>query len=516
MQGRRWSEVKVGLLVAVGLALIAALVLNSANWRRGIGGKILRARFNFVANLQLGAPVHMNGVQIGKVIGMKLLEEGVEVKLRVKSPIPLRKGCVASIGFLGVVGETYVEIENGPVGNPPVEDNELIEGRDPTSTAMVLRKAEEAAKIAVEVVSSTLDLVDALRPKIDRAVEKLSEAAEGISAGIGKLDKTLASIQSLSNELQVLIAENRRELRRIVARLDELTDKAARDYEGIKSQTAVLLEEARGTVGVTRREVSRAAGSADEALKRLEELSAKVEEAVDLIQRELLADLDELKGEAAADLKEARDLLKDIRATSSAIKGTAARIDGLLKGLEEGRGTAGKLVSSDETLRRIRSTLEGIDEAARSVSKAVESFRSDYNLIGGQSLTWGAGFRYVNLPGSFRSSVSLKLGSLMTGVTVEEGRPMLDLQYVRPINLRDLFLRVRIGALRSKAGLGLDLWPVKWLGLSTELIDAGGDRPRVDSFLSLKLYKNWHLILGGEDLLDQRGIAFGVMRSEVR
>lgn len=513
---RRWSEVKVGLLVAVGLALIAALILNSANWRRGIGGKALRAKFSFVANLQPGAPVHMNGVQIGKVTGINLLEEGVEVRMRVKSPIPLRKGCVASIGFLGVVGETYVEIENGPVGNPPVEDNELIEGRDPTNTAMVLRKAEEAARIAAEVVRSTLDLVNALRPKLDRTTERLSESVEGMRRGLDELNRTLASLRELSGELQTLIAQNRRELKRIIARADELTAKAARDYEEIESHAAALLEEARRSAASVKQEVGRAAGSADEAFGRLEKLSAEVEGAIDRIQRELLASIGELKGEAAADLREARDLLKDIRATSSALRGAAAGIDGLLKELEEGGGTAGKLISSDETIRKAHSALEELEGAARSVSRALESFRSDYNLIGGQSLRWGAGFRYVNLPGSFRSNISLRLGSLMAGITVEGGRPKLDLQYVRPISLSDLLLRVRIGSLRSKAGLGLDLWPVRWIGLSTELIDTGGDRPRVDSFLSLKLYENWHLIFGGEDLLNRRGITFGVIRSEVR
>ncbi|HEX29860.1 TPA: MCE family protein, partial [Candidatus Poribacteria bacterium] len=150
MRKKTASEIKVGLLIALSLVILVLLLTNSANWR-GIGGKILKARFDFVSNLQLGAPVHMSGVEIGRVIDIKLVEEGVEVTMRIKSPQPIRKGCVASIDFLGVVGETYVEIENGPLGNPPLPDKAVIRGRNPVSTATVLSKAEKAALTVIDM-----------------------------------------------------------------------------------------------------------------------------------------------------------------------------------------------------------------------------------------------------------------------------------------------------------------------------------------------------------------------------
>ena len=131
-----WSvQLKVGLVVIIGVVLLIVLMVNAANSPWSVSGELLRVSFNNAGDLRVGAKVQLAGVQVGKVTSVELNQDGtrVEVQMRVKEAFQrLRQGCQVKVGVIGFVGEAYIHLTNGPVGNPNLKPADLpLTGKDP-------------------------------------------------------------------------------------------------------------------------------------------------------------------------------------------------------------------------------------------------------------------------------------------------------------------------------------------------------------------------------------------------
>jgi len=509
MQRRTASEIKVGLLIALSLVILVLLLTNSANWRRGIGGKILKVRFDFVSNLQLGAPVHMSGVEIGRVIDIKLLEEGVEVTMRIKSPQPIREGCVASIDFLGVVGETYVEIENGPLGNPPLPDKAVITGKNPVSTATVLSKAEKAALTVMDMAQTALQAVRQSRSDLQTSIAELTDR---LDKTLSLVNGTLASLQETSDELRALASENREKLASIASQVDRITQKGAQDYDEVLPQVKSLIAETRRTITTTSDQLEGAIAAVRDTARTLESTGQKLDKRVREMEARLTSSSSEMKGRILKEIDSIHQTVEDLSKLSASIKGASDELAELLKKIKSGEGTIGALVRSDETLHRAHNTMSQLERAARDTSKVLQALCSELNPTDGLIPRWDAGIRYTS-GSSLISQLAFRLGDLKLGITMTGDRPDYDLQYIRPFHIGPSLLEARIGAVRSRAGAGFDWWWLSHkLGLTLDLSDSGSKTPRIDTYLRLRLLKGWSLSLGGENIAGERGFSAGLMK----
>src|SRR5207237_5519348 len=94
MNRDRALELKVGIFVAIGLAMIAGFVLKFG--RLGEGLKIyydVTVRFKDASGLLKGSDILLSGAKIGRVAGgPRLLGEGVAVPLRIYEYVKIPKG----------------------------------------------------------------------------------------------------------------------------------------------------------------------------------------------------------------------------------------------------------------------------------------------------------------------------------------------------------------------------------------------------------------------------------------
>ena len=79
-----WSELKIGVMAVIAIALTAILVISVGGasgfaWQR----YSLKTTFDNVQGLKSGAFVRVAGVEVGKVTGVQLKGSGVEVGLSV-------------------------------------------------------------------------------------------------------------------------------------------------------------------------------------------------------------------------------------------------------------------------------------------------------------------------------------------------------------------------------------------------------------------------------------------------
>src|SRR6478672_873911 len=114
----RGLEVKVGAFLFVGLALLAALVVQFG--RVGEGFKTyypLKIRFNDASGLLKGSDVLLAGAKIGKVSGgprMTREGNGVDVPLKIYDYIKNPESSKFAVGSSGLLGDRFVTVTIPP------------------------------------------------------------------------------------------------------------------------------------------------------------------------------------------------------------------------------------------------------------------------------------------------------------------------------------------------------------------------------------------------------------------
>lgn len=123
-------------MLAAVVAAVAALTLLLLN---GGGGYRVRADFINAGQLVRGNPVQRDGVRIGEVTGIRLLDNGLaEVEMKIDDRFaPLRRGTRATVRAFSLSGvaNRYVDLEFPPAGAPPIPDGGRIDAEH-TQTAV--------------------------------------------------------------------------------------------------------------------------------------------------------------------------------------------------------------------------------------------------------------------------------------------------------------------------------------------------------------------------------------------
>lgn len=184
-----WTELRVGLFVLVGLSVLAAGIFYVTG-AGAIGPKYRLKTFLPEASLLSGgAPVRLDGVEVGNVESIRLAprspslardkNRNVEVILRVSKSYQndILTDSVASLVTEGLLGNRYVEITRGFTG-VPLKDNDELKGTE-----------EKAMKEVVQRSADVLGNLQALS-------ESIQELVDGVKQGKGSLGKLLTDEQA--------------------------------------------------------------------------------------------------------------------------------------------------------------------------------------------------------------------------------------------------------------------------------------------------------------------------------
>ncbi len=193
----RWSELRVGLTVLFSAIVLGTLIFLMTGTTGLFTPKInLKAFFENASGLRVGAPVRLEGVDIGNVTGIRVVQgrpaSPVEVTMKVTTKYGnnLRKDSVATLATAGVLGETYVDISSKAAKGPPAKNWDVLQAQEQPDLSDVVRASQ-----------TTLQNVDILVRRLDRIVSAV-ERGEG---SVGKLiyDPTLYNkLNSTLDEIQ--------------------------------------------------------------------------------------------------------------------------------------------------------------------------------------------------------------------------------------------------------------------------------------------------------------------------
>ena len=187
MQDNRRLSLIVGAFFITTLAALAFAVLTLSS-ESGLFDSYYRihASFDNVQGLLPGAPVWMAGKEVGRIDEVEFSDFGSEqpihVTMRISRGIQnrVRTDSVATIGTIGVLGDSYIEIRPGSPDGSVLIDGETINAVSPSNLYEALAQGSEA-----------LNSVSALARNLNRVVSDVREegvvakAASAVSAASG-------------------------------------------------------------------------------------------------------------------------------------------------------------------------------------------------------------------------------------------------------------------------------------------------------------------------------------------
>jgi phospholipid/cholesterol/gamma-HCH transport system substrate-binding protein len=124
------KETAVGIFVLLGLLFIVYMSVKLGDVRMFADDHYkVTASFNDITGLRVNSPVEMMGVPIGYVsnIDLNLEKQKAVLTFSIENRIQLTDDAIASVKTSGLIGDKYIKITPGGVGDPIEPGGAIIE-----------------------------------------------------------------------------------------------------------------------------------------------------------------------------------------------------------------------------------------------------------------------------------------------------------------------------------------------------------------------------------------------------
>ncbi|RYZ60102.1 MAG: MCE family protein, partial [Proteobacteria bacterium] len=254
---RMGTEFKVGLFTLFGVAAIAfAVFFVSPELFDRKEKKVYKTTLKDASGLLINTHVKTNGVNIGRVSGIRLNENATEILMEVEAAISIPEGSEIAVRTVGFLGDKFIDVVRPDKGGAPVANNGFIPPAK--SSGDIAEVVGKVGSIADDVKKVTENLAKVLGDKrgeermlhIVENVEKLTQTINDMLNENRKDVRSLVSnFQDVSASLkEVVNDENRTKIDRILANLDTSMNsiKSASENAQLISQR---IEKGEGTIG---------------------------------------------------------------------------------------------------------------------------------------------------------------------------------------------------------------------------------------------------------------------------
>ena len=153
---------RVGILVAFGCLLLLVLIFFVGRQQNLFGATTtIKTLFSNVSGLQVGNNVRFNGITIGTVSDIMLLNDtSVLVLMMIENEkLPfIRKNSRTTIGTEGLMGDKVITISSGSGEFPAVKENDYLSSLTPIELDAIMGTLQNTAENA-EIISSELAMI---------------------------------------------------------------------------------------------------------------------------------------------------------------------------------------------------------------------------------------------------------------------------------------------------------------------------------------------------------------------
>jgi phospholipid/cholesterol/gamma-HCH transport system substrate-binding protein len=216
-----WTELRVGLFVLAATVLLVVVIFYVTG-AGSLGPKYrLRTFLPEVDGLTVGAPVRVDGVEVGNVekIGIAVLKPGdrpeksrsIEVDMRIQKSFQayIRTDSSAGLTTEGLLGNRLVDIDRGFVGRE-LQNEEEITGREEKALKAVVERSADLMTNLSAITKQASDLLDNIKKGHGSLGKFLvdEDAYKHLDSSLGNLDQVMAGIQSGKGTLGQLVTND--------------------------------------------------------------------------------------------------------------------------------------------------------------------------------------------------------------------------------------------------------------------------------------------------------------------
>ena len=344
----RWSQLRVGLTVIIASIALAILIFLMTGTTGLFTRKIkLRAYVDNAGGLRVGAPVRLEGVDIGNVIGIRVVRDPkrqvspVEVLMKITTKYSNTMGpdCEASLNTAGVLGEVFVDLDCRQSKGGGIANETELPTRDVAQLQDVVRASQ-----------GTLQNVDTL-------VKRLDNILSYIQSGKGSIGKVIYDpalfdrANDMLTQAQHIVAQANSTNGSIGKLLnsDELYQKANSAVDNL-NKVIDQINSGQGTAGKFIKDPA-LYDNANQTLAKA---------------NQLITDINAGKGTIG---KLTRD-----EAFAKKLDDTVSRLNSILDRLNKGEGSAGKFLKDPSLYNNADATLASAHELIEAIKKDPKTY----------------------------------------------------------------------------------------------------------------------------------------------
>lgn len=502
------ASVKVGVMVLIAIVFLTILLTNAENWPWSAAGDELTFQFRSVNGLYVGASVYLSGVPIGKVTSIELQPEtnDVRIEAKVKNAFKwLRDGCGATISMNGFVGEIYIALENGPIENPILKPANLpIVGRDPVNALRLLEQTSDGMTQAIELTTAANEVLQANQEAIQLAIKEIREVVSLTGKTIEKLS---VDSEETVKTLTQLALENDRRFQQTLMKVNSLITQLEGDSLMVSSQVSDITSELLRLIHHNSPRLNIILTDVRASTSQFRRIAEELHTDLSTLTSEVSALVS--KGSNAIKTGEASitPILEDLRLATDAFSRLEENINRLFATINEGDGTVAQLLNTPEPLEDARRTLRNVDETMATVTSLSQQTEESLEHFDLPQVGWDYELRYLSLEERLHNELAFLLSPdpksrYRLGIGVRDENIRFEFQYA--YNVTD-YLRARAGFMRSRVGVGLDVWLFsERLGLGLEGIGLTSGQPELNAELALRFFPYGQFLLGVENVTRER------------
>ncbi|MCL2777999.1 MAG: MlaD family protein [Polyangiaceae bacterium] len=245
-------EVKVGALVLVSLGILAGfvLIMGGLSFEKTY---TLYIDFDDPGGLQMGAPVLLSGVKVGKVTEIKFMGGKMDPQLhrrvlvRAKAAVEQRvKDAIHDdadfyVTTQGILGEKFLAIDPGSLEKPVLADNSIVKGIDPPRLDLFFARTYELLDTMMTAIRNNRELINDMVTNTAGILKGLNTM---LNENRDRINRTISNLELLSQEAVTLTAHVREQyvdnpkIQRTIDNVDRLSTDLQKD-------SAPMLKDAR-------------------------------------------------------------------------------------------------------------------------------------------------------------------------------------------------------------------------------------------------------------------------------
>ncbi len=380
-----FSQLRVGIFVLFGLAVLGFLILNATGDFNPFEKKLLlKARFADADGLREGSEVQLAGVHIGKVDTVSLLPpdsaEGAKVEAVMTvdrnlggRPIAerIRTDSIAQLAATSVLAnDKMINITPGTQKGSPVTENQVLE----SASAMSINKLTETGNELLEQINKLSVPANEILGKANRGEGTLGRIVndeslyKNLDATLGETKVTIAKLQTTIDKINrgegsagklLNDPELYNSLNRTAGKLEAISGdlRAGRGTAGKLLSNDELYNDTRAAIADLRVSAEKINGITDDL-------------------KTITGDLKEGRGTAGKLLQD-EQLYDDTRATLAKLNSSADKFNLILDDARSGKGTIGKLLTDETLYNNVNQTTSNINQITTESTKLIYDFRQN-------------------------------------------------------------------------------------------------------------------------------------------